>query len=196
MKLTDMFPRKYANGTDLVGPTTVTISKLVQEQVHPRPNAEPEAKWILYAKDLPRGFILTRALATGIADALGQETDLWVGKRITLIPVPMVVAHREVVAIRARKAEPVQAQQPPAAPQKPAQTHRQLATARNEDDDAADAYTGEIAGKVALHYANGLALSSGLAEQQAFETYCKAERKAPQNVEQLRAWVKATPDKK
>jgi hypothetical protein len=104
VKLDQMYPRKYANGSDLKAPATVTIKSVQSEEMRPNPKSPPEKKYVLYALESPRGVILSRTLAEQIAAAVGSDdTDQWTGKQIVLYPVPMQVAGRQVTAIRARK---------------------------------------------------------------------------------------------
>lgn len=105
MKITDMFPKKYASGEDLNGkPVTLTIVRIALEEMHPQPGAPASKKYVLYFNGAKRGVILTRPLALQIATIHGDETDNWKGKRIQLYPEPMNVAGQARVAIRARTA--------------------------------------------------------------------------------------------
>ena len=106
MKLSQMFPRRYATGEDLQGKSiTVTISQVNREKMRPQPNAPEVEKWVVYFQDARKGIVLNRTLAYQIADILGSdETEDWIGKTITLYPQPMTVAGRQVTAIRARGA--------------------------------------------------------------------------------------------
>ena len=177
MKVDDMFPRRYTSGADLNGPTLITVAKLTQEQLHPRPNAAAEEKWVLHTRELSHPVILTRALALGISLVLGPDTDHWTGRKVTLVPVPMTVAQKQVIAIRATG--PTAAPAPAAAPQ------------------PANGHTGEIHGPAPVaRYADGSVVGAALAEQQAYAAYIKAQSKAPANIEVLREWVRATPDRK
>ena len=107
MKLDEMFPRRYATGEDLQGKAvTLTVAKITQEKMHPQANAPEVEKWVLYFKEARKGVVLNRTMAYQIAEFLdSEETDDWVGKRITLYPQPMSVAGKKVVAIRARAAQ-------------------------------------------------------------------------------------------
>ena len=105
MKIDDIFPRKYATGEDLNGkPVTLVIARVVAEQMRPAPGAQPQEKYVVYFEQAQKGVILSRTLASQIVESTGQDdTDRWVGKRVTLYPLPMRVAGRDVVAIRASK---------------------------------------------------------------------------------------------
>jgi len=105
MKIDEIFPRKYASGEDLAGkPVTLEIRAIIPETMRPATNAQPVEKWVVYFEKAQKGIILSRTLANQIVDATGQEDTVnWIGKRVTLYPLPMRVAGRDVIAIRARK---------------------------------------------------------------------------------------------
>lgn len=105
MKLSDMFPRRYASGEDLGGkPATLTIATVRTEKMRPQAGAPEVEKYVVYFQSAAKGVILSRTLAYQIADSTGsEETADWVGKRITLYPQPMTVAGKKRIAIRARK---------------------------------------------------------------------------------------------
>ncbi len=107
MKLDVMFPRKYATGADLKGKdVTLTISTVRAEKMRYGPGAKEEAKYVVYFVQTEKGVILSRTLSNQIDDAVDGEgeTNNWKGKRVTLYPLPMVVAGKDKVAIRAKKA--------------------------------------------------------------------------------------------
>lgn len=100
MKISELYPRRFARGSDLKGPATVTIKEITQEELHPA--GRPVKKYVLWFTETPRGVILTRPLALQLAEILGDDTAIWRGQKITLYPEPMNVAGRPCVAIRAR----------------------------------------------------------------------------------------------
>ena len=104
MKLSQMFPKRYATGEDFQGKAlTLTITKICREKMHPQVNAPEVEKWVIYFKETQKGIILGRILAYQIGEVFKEDdTDCWIGKRITLFPQPMNVAGRKVIAIRAR----------------------------------------------------------------------------------------------
>jgi len=108
MKLSQMFPRRFATGEDLQGqPVNLTISKVAQEKMRLQPNAPEVGRWVIYFKEAQKGVILSRTLAYQVGEAVGdEETDHWIGKRVTLYPLPMMVGGKRVTAIRARAADP------------------------------------------------------------------------------------------
>lgn len=117
MKLSDMFPRKYASGEDLGGKAvTLTIASVRTEKMRPQPNAPQQTKYVVHLENATKGVILSRTLAYQIANIAGsEETTDWTGKRITLYPQPMTVAGKKRVAIRARAPKPGNGTAPPPA---------------------------------------------------------------------------------
>jgi hypothetical protein len=114
VKLTEMFPRKYASGEDLQGRSvTVTIARVAPELMRPGPGSPEVTKYVLYSVEGKKGIVLSRTLAGQIAQALGSDdTDNWTGQRITLYPETVSVAGAARVAMRARAAAPAPAPQP------------------------------------------------------------------------------------
>ena len=106
MKLNELFPSKYATGQDLAGKSVaLTISHLRSEKMIPTPGTPPVDKWVVYFKEAQKGVVLSKILATQIAQAVGSEdTDAWPGKRVMLYPEEVNVAGKPRPAIRARKA--------------------------------------------------------------------------------------------
>lgn len=104
MDINQLFPSKYLKGADLKAPTTVTIASVKAESMY-KPGEGNVTKYVLYAQNGSKGVVLTRPLAVGIAQALGEsDTDKWAGHKVVLFPVPMTVAGSPCVAIRARAA--------------------------------------------------------------------------------------------
>lgn len=106
MKVSEEYPSKYLSGFDLPGPVTVTIDKLESELLNKPGERGPVKTWIIFCRGKKKGIILSKFLAKQIANMLGDDSDQWIGKQITIYPEPMKVAGREVVALRARAVEP------------------------------------------------------------------------------------------
>jgi len=104
MKLSDMFPRRYASGADLNGhQPTLKISHIEKEEMTPSPGQKPELKFVVYFEKASKGIILSRTLAEQIAAICkSDETASWVGKSVTLYTVAMKVAGKDRLAIRAK----------------------------------------------------------------------------------------------
>ncbi len=104
MKLSDMFPRKYASGADLNGSSpTLIISNIEKEPMSSQPGKAPELKFVIYFKNANKGIVLSHTLAEQIAAIVkSDDTDQWIGKKVTLYSQPMKVAGKDRIAIRAK----------------------------------------------------------------------------------------------
>jgi hypothetical protein len=103
MNVNKMFPSRYATGADLNGKShTLVIARIAEEEMRPQPTAAPVKKFVLYFKNAQKGIILSRTLTDQIAAVLGQETEEWTGKKITIYAVPLRVAGKDRLAIRAK----------------------------------------------------------------------------------------------
>jgi hypothetical protein len=116
MRISQLFPKKYANGEDLAGKTpTLTISAVTLETMH-LPGAPAEEKPVIWFNTATKGIILTPTLARQIAEIHGDDTDTWTGRKIQLYTLAMTVAGKPRQSIRARRA-PNGETPPPAAMQ-------------------------------------------------------------------------------
>lgn len=106
MKISEMFPKRYATGDDLHGKTlTLTIASIRAEKMRPQAHAPEMEKWVLYFKEAKRGIVLNRTLAHQIAEILhSQETNDWIDKQITIFPQTINVGGKKVTTIKARAA--------------------------------------------------------------------------------------------
>jgi hypothetical protein len=106
MDVNQMYPSRFLKGAELRGPVTVTISAIRKEQTY-KPGEGQTDIFVLYCERASRGVVLSKPLAFSIAQALGEpDTDQWTGRAVTLYPQPMRVAGRDLIAIRARAADP------------------------------------------------------------------------------------------
>lgn len=102
MKIDKMFPKKYATGSDLEGPVTLSIARVQSEKMRSFSGPDTQ-KWVVYFQGAQKGVVLNRTLAEQITEAVGSdETDDWIGHQITLYPQNVLVAGKQRVAIRAR----------------------------------------------------------------------------------------------
>lgn len=106
MKISEMYPSKYAKGEDLKGrEVTLTISRVSTERMRPSPNKPEEDKFVIYFQETQKGVILSMTLAKQIAQAIGsEETNQWPGRRVTIYPENINVAGVQRIAIRAKAA--------------------------------------------------------------------------------------------
>ena len=94
MKLDEMFPSRYVKGQDLKGRNViVTIARVQAENMRPNPQSPELRKFVLYTDEGKKGIVLSKTLASQISRALGSDdSDDWIGKKVTLYPKPMIVA--------------------------------------------------------------------------------------------------------
>ena len=105
MKVNEMFPKRFFSGEDLPkNGIKVTIAEVKQEKSRPAPGAQELDIYVLYLEKAKKGTPLSRPLAIQIQTILETaETDQWIGKSLILHPVPMTVANKPRIAVRARK---------------------------------------------------------------------------------------------
>lgn len=115
MKISELFPSKYASAADLKGGRpTLTIARLVIESL--KSDRGDEDKPVLYFKGATKGLVLNKTNGLIIAGLYGDETDGWIGKRITLYATRVKAFGKMADAIR------VVPEVPPA-PKPPTQTN-------------------------------------------------------------------------
>ncbi len=102
MKLSDMYPSRYARGVDLQSQSvTLTIEKIQLEKMRSNPQSPEIEKYVLYTVEGEKGIVLSKVLASQIANAVGSdESDDWKEKKRTLYPEPMIIAGVKRAAIR------------------------------------------------------------------------------------------------
>jgi hypothetical protein len=107
MKISDLFPSKYVKAADLNGkPFTLAIKKLVIEEMGH--GNEKEKKPVLYFSNAAKGLVLNRTNAMIIANLYGDESDGWVGKRVTIYPTKVRAFGQMQDCIRVREEIPAQ----------------------------------------------------------------------------------------
>ncbi|MFN8758850.1 MAG: hypothetical protein ACK5XA_08580 [Tagaea sp.] len=122
-KLSEMMPSKYLKKEDLDeydGELAVTIVKIKQENVA-KENDPEEWKWLAKFKELDKPLILNSTNLQLMAKALlSDESDDWIGQRLTLYVDPniqfggKIVGGLRVKAMPKKKARPVEDDDEPA----------------------------------------------------------------------------------
>lgn len=112
MNINDMKTSRFISKTDLPAPPNgliVTIRAIGQENVA-MPDAQPEMKFTLMIKELPKPFVLNITNANAIGAIVGsEETDDWVGKQVEMYYDPTIsMAGKIVGGIRMRVPNPQQ----------------------------------------------------------------------------------------
>jgi len=143
MKVSELFPKKYACGADLQGKSlTLKIARVVIVQMRPNPQTKMEPKGVVHFVGSQKGIILSRKMAEQIAEIAGtEEMNNWPGTRVTIYPEPMTVAGQARIAIRARAPEEQNGDgKPPAS----LQEDEEIIESDDEEEIIADPITGEI----------------------------------------------------
>jgi hypothetical protein len=98
-----MFPSKWLAAADLDdADLTVTIRGCTYEEVTPT-----DRKWVLWFEETDKGMVLNKTNSKMISQLLlSDDTDDWVGRKITLFPTQVDFQGDQVDAIRVRKKLP------------------------------------------------------------------------------------------
>ncbi len=83
MKSSDAFPGRYLKAADLDGDVRVTIADLCMRTMQQQDGTQL-MKPVLYFLELQKALVLNRTNWRVIAEAYGDESDGWIGKKITL----------------------------------------------------------------------------------------------------------------
>jgi hypothetical protein len=117
MKISEAFPSKFVQAADLNGrEVRLTIANLTYEKMQDQTD-----KLCLHFRGTDKGLILNKTNASTIADMHGDETDLWIGKQITIFPTKTDFQGKRVDAIRVKFIQPPLKPQQPIARNAPAQ---------------------------------------------------------------------------
>jgi len=109
MKLSQAFPSNFLKADDLNGQTvTVTISSVEVEELGQ--GKDKERRLVISFKGKEKKFVCNKTNASTIEGLYGDETDNWIGQRITIAPREVEFQGKMVWAIR------VSLQKPGAAP--------------------------------------------------------------------------------
>ena len=113
-----LYPSQYLAASDLKGrDVTLTISRMEHEQLY-RKGGGKEWKWVLYFREMEqrhkkdprkpnkRLVLNKKKHPDAIAAIYGNETNDWIGKRITLYPTKDNFGNKLVDCIRIRESIP------------------------------------------------------------------------------------------
>ena len=100
MNINEMSESKYLKKEDCTPPMTLTISGLSKENLA-RDGEPPEMRWILQFSEAVKPCVLNMTNIRMIAHVTGsEETNDWIGKKITLWNDPTVSFNGNVGGIR------------------------------------------------------------------------------------------------
>ncbi len=100
MKIGELFPSRYIKATDLDGDQVFTIEAVKREELN------GEARAVVDFKESETGLVLNRTNANTIASLYGQDTEDWLGQRITLFATEVDFRGQQTLATRVRMRQP------------------------------------------------------------------------------------------
>lgn len=84
MNVNEMKERKYLSEPDVTPPVVMTIRRLEKQNLA-LPGEAQKAKWVVFFDEHAKGLVLNSTNISRIAKALlAEDTDSWIGKKITL----------------------------------------------------------------------------------------------------------------
>lgn len=108
MQISKVFPSKYVAAADLNGkPVTLTVKSITLEEMVTHKD-ERVKKPVVWFERATKGFVMNVTNARTIADLYGDETDAWVGKRITIYPTRVPAFGKMQDCIRVKPEIPAQ----------------------------------------------------------------------------------------
>lgn len=84
MKTKDLFPSKYLKFDDLPNDVTMTIKRVVIEEIGQ--GQDKDERVVIYFREIDKGMVANKTNCLAIERQHGGETDNWIGKHITLGP--------------------------------------------------------------------------------------------------------------
>ena len=111
-KVSEMIQSKYLRKEDVEEDLIVSIKDCVLETM---PGDGREQRWVLLFRELPKGLVLNATVIRVLEKAYGNDSDLWIGKKVVLYVDPSVSFRGQVVGgLRVRpmkpQAQPAQAE--------------------------------------------------------------------------------------
>lgn len=105
-KLNELYPSKYLAAVDFEdGDKTYTIKRVEIEEIGQ--GADKSTKPIIYFKEEPKGFVANKTNCTTISKVLGSDdTDDWIGGRITLRQAEVEYQGKLMMSIRVSLKKP------------------------------------------------------------------------------------------
>lgn len=102
MKMSELFPSKYLKAADLQGRTIrATIEKIGIEDLSGE-GKPGETKPVLYFRDRKKLLVLNKTNGMTLAQALGDDTDSWIGKEIEIFPTQTQMQGNVVSCLRVK----------------------------------------------------------------------------------------------
>lgn len=116
MKLSEAFPSNFLKAEDLGGkPVTLTIEAIDFDEIGQ--GRDKEKKLIITFRKTDKKLICNKTNATTIGKLYGEDTDAWVGQRITIMPREVEYQGEMVWSIRVSLQKPAATATKPVEPE-------------------------------------------------------------------------------
>ena len=92
MKTSQMIQSKFLKKDDFPSPEVLTIRGCQIEEV-----GKGDTRWVMYFQEKAKGIVLNVTKIKQLEGGFGDETDLWVGKKIKVSNDPSVMMGTQVV---------------------------------------------------------------------------------------------------
>lgn len=103
-KVSEMIVSKFLRKEDIDDDIIVTCKSVALEDM---PGEAGEQRWVLMFRELPKGLVLNTTTIRVLAKAFGEDSDSWIGKKVTLYVDPNVSFKGQVVGgLRLRPMKP------------------------------------------------------------------------------------------
>lgn len=102
MHYRQLFVSEHLQATEFNGRVpTFTIARIeIRNLPSLKVEGEEQSKGVIYFKEFPRGWVTNRTNGECLAKMFGDETDGWIGKRVTLRAEEVQVGRRKDMGIR------------------------------------------------------------------------------------------------
>ena len=102
MKMSELFPSKFLKAADLQGRTMrATIERIDVEDLSGE-DKPGETKPVVTFKGRKKQLVLNKTNGMTLAQALGDDTDAWIGKEIEVFPAQTSMQGRIVDCLRVK----------------------------------------------------------------------------------------------
>lgn len=115
MDISELFPNRFLKSQQLKkGDATLTILTVAIEKFPGKKRGQEDVKGVITFKETHLAWILNKTNASCLAAMWGRETNAWIGKRVTLWPMPFSnpFTGEQTTALRVRGSPELQADLP------------------------------------------------------------------------------------
>lgn len=97
-----MFPNDFLGAPDLQGADQFVTIKCIQFEELKGEKGRTDNKYCMYFNETPKKLVLNKTNAKIISEIHGDDTNMWVGKQVSLYPTTTKFGRKTVDCIRIR----------------------------------------------------------------------------------------------